>query len=100
MRQYIDFETMNTEQRDAYKRILFIAREMLSVFDREYLFDIYCEAEDLWWEFFPFQASQYGDDWWVTKRFNDCDRHLKKVGNAVTVNLFGCNNVTVNVKNN
>ena len=100
MRQYVNFETMSQEQKDAWKRICFIFREMLSVFDREYLFDLYCEAEDLWWEFFPFEASQWGDDWWVTKRFNDVDRHLKKVGNtAITVNLFGCN-VTVNVKNN
>lgn len=64
------------EQRDAWSRIIQIGNSMLVTTDRGELFDLFCEADDLWNEYFPFEAAQEGDGWWLAKRFNTIDRAL------------------------
>ena len=85
---------LSATQKMALSRIGEIGREMLTTWDREYLFDLYCEAEDIWNENFPFEASQVGDDWYLTKRFNDLDRKLREEHEVIQVQLFGC---TINI---
>lgn len=95
----INYETINDAQKDALREIHRLGNLMFTAWDEEYLFDLFCEAEDLWNEYFPFEASQAGDDWYLTKRFNDISREIRNRKNTgVTVNLFGCD-VTVNIKN-
>lgn len=99
-RQRPNWETMTPEQKNAMRTINKLGTLMLTAWDPEYLFDLYCEAEDLWNEFFPFEASQWGDNWWLTKRFNDLNREIgnrqKYLAGGVNVNLFGCE-VTINI---
>lgn len=64
------------EQRMAWGRIIQIGNSMLVTTDREELFDLFCEADDLWNNNFPFEAAQKGDEWWLAKRFNTIDRAL------------------------
>lgn len=93
----IDIGNITVAQKKALKKINELANSMLMAWDEEYLFDLFCEAEDLWNEYFPFEAEQAGDDWWVTKRFNDVNREIRNRRTCgVTINLFGCD-VTVNV---
>ena len=84
------FDDINDNQRAILRKISRIAAKMRTCWDKDYLFDLYCEADDLWNENFPFQAQQLGDKWYVTKLFNDLSRELKNMHN-VTINLFDCN---------
>ena len=90
----INYETLNQSQKDALRQIRHLADLMLGAWDEDYLFDLFCEAEDIWNDQFPFESNLQGDDWWVTRRFNDCSRAIKEAkkrgGCNITVNLFGC----------
>ena len=93
--KYVDLENCTPAQRTAMKEISHLYNLMLQAWDEGYLFDLYCQADDLWQENFPFQASQWGDDWWVTRRYNDMVRYIRdRPMKSFTVNLFGC---TVNI---
>lgn len=72
----INLSTKSTGQRRAWARITQLANSMLCTTDRQKLFDLFCEAEDLYNEHFPFEAGIDGDNWWLTKRFNNIDRAL------------------------
>ena len=72
----VNLNTKTPEQRRAWGKINQLATTMLFVTDRAELFDIFCKAEDLYNDFFPFEASIDGDNWWVTRRFNIIDRSL------------------------
>jgi len=79
----INLETKTSPQRRAYARISQLANSMLCTTDRAELFDLFCEAEDLYNEYFPFEAGIDGDNWWLTKRFNNIDRALAFMGKEV-----------------
>ena len=82
------FENLSRPQEIALVRIEKIRQKMLNCWDSETLFDLYCQADDIWQERFPFQANLLGDKWEITKLYNDLDKEIKK-GGFVTVNLFG-----------
>lgn len=69
-----------SEQRKAWNKIVQIGNSMLATTDRNKLFDLFCEADDLWNEFFPFEACTKGDNWWLARRFNNIDRALAWMG--------------------
>lgn len=79
----VNLITKTATQRMAWARITQLANSMLATTDRSKLFDLYCEAEDLYNEFFPFEAAIDGDNWWLTKRFNNIDRALAFMGEEV-----------------
>lgn len=79
----VNLETKTVPQRRAYARISQLANSMLCTTDRAELFDLFCEAEDLYNEYFPFEAGIDGDNWWITKRFNNIDRALAFMGKEV-----------------
>ena len=103
MKQRINWETMTSKQRTAMKRIQKLGNLMFNAWDESYLLDLYCQADNLWNEYFPFEASQWGDDWFLAKRFNDCQKAIREAkqrgGCNVTVNLFGCT-VQIDTVNN
>lgn len=72
----IDLGTKTSAQRRAWNKINQIANSMLATTDRDELFSLFCEAEDLYNDFFPFEAGIDGDNWWLTRRFNNIDRAL------------------------
>lgn len=82
------FENLSRSQEIALVRIEKIRQKMLKCWNSETLFDLYCQADDIWQERFPFQANLLGDKWEITKLYNDLDKEIKK-GGFVTVNLFG-----------
>ena len=84
------FDNINDAQKKALRKISRIAAKMRVAWDKDYLFDLYCEADDIWNEYFPFQANQLGDKWYITKLYNDLARELKD-RTPVTINLFDCN---------
>ena len=83
------FDNITEAQKKALRKISRIAAKMRTCWDKDYLFDLYCQADDLWNDNFPFQAEQLGDKWYVTKLFNDCARELKNM-RSITINLFDC----------
>ena len=95
----INYETLTSDQKNALKKIHELGNEMLRAWNENDLFDIYCQADDLWNEYFPFQAEQEGDHWYLTRRYNDLSREFRKNKNpeSLTVNLFGCT-VKINIK--
>lgn len=88
------FDNIDNSQKKALREIRRITAKMRTCWDKEYLFDLYCQADDIWNDEFPFQAEQLGDNWSVTKLYNDLARKLKNHG-QVTINIFDCN-VTIN----
>ena len=95
---YMRNTNITKTQKQALGKINKIYKHMLECNYTDDLFDLYCEAEDIWAENFPFEFNIEGDDWWLTKKYVDLDRKLRKnieENPTVTINLFGCN-VTVN----
>ena len=76
----IELANRTPVQRHAWARIIQLANTMLATTSRNELFDAYCEAEDLYNEYFPFEAGIDGDNWWLTRRFNNIDRALVFMG--------------------
>lgn len=72
----INLEAKTKEQRAAWAKIVQLANSMLATTNRGILFDLFCEADDIWNENFPFEAGILGDKWWLAKRFNNIDRAL------------------------
>lgn len=72
----VDLTTKTATQRQAWFKIMQIANSMLVCTDRGELFDLFCKAEDLYNDHFPFEASMDGDSWWLTRRYNNIDRML------------------------
>ena len=96
--RFTDYEPYMTEaQKIALSQIEELGRKMFRARYEDDLFDLYCEADDLWEEYFPFFAEQEGDRWYLTRRYNDLAKRLRNKPDVVTVNIFG-NNITVNVK--
>ena len=80
----INLETKTATQRRAWNKIAQLGNSMLCTTDRSELFDMFCEAEDLYNEHFPFEAGIDGDNWWLTRRFNTIDRALAFMEKEVT----------------
>lgn len=73
-----------------------IARMMKSEDDTE-VFDLYCEAEDLWEEYFPYESLHEGDSWYGCRMFNIRQKQLEKLSKiGITYNLYGCKVTIVN----
>lgn len=93
MKQRVDWSRMTVEQRTAMKKINVLYGKMLTCFTEDELFDVFCEADDLWEENFPFEAAQWGDESFLHKRFNDMGRELRRRkaanGGIMTFNVMG-----------
>ena len=77
------------------RRINRILWKMLFSNNEDEVFDLFCEADDLWNEYFPWEAAQKGDKWKGVRWFNDKMRSLKKPQIIeVAVNI---NNSNVNI---
>ena len=86
----------NKEQINAMKAIQQILWDMLLSNNEDEVFDLFCQADDLWNEYFPWEASQKGDSWKGVRWYNDKMRSLKKMTtDNTTTNISG--NVTINV---
>lgn len=83
------FENLSRSQKTALAKINKIRQKMMNCWNSEDLFDLYCQADDIWQEKFPFQAQILGDKWEVTRLYNDLSRAIKNSREYVTVNLFG-----------
>lgn len=84
------FDNLSKTQEMVLRKISRLKSKMMKAWDENYLFDLYCQADDLWQEYFPFQANQLGDKWEVTKLYNDLSRAIRDK-KSVVVNLLGCN---------
>lgn len=93
MRQKVDWGHMTKDQRVAMKQINALYNKMLECFTEDELFDVFCEADDLWEENFPFEAAQWGDGSFLHRRFNDMNRELRRRkaanGGIMTFNVMG-----------
>lgn len=58
----INYNTLNAAQKAAWKKICRIHGQMLTARTQDELFDLFCAADDTWWENFPLHAEQAGDE--------------------------------------
>lgn len=81
---------MTKKQIKAKKRIAIIRGKMEECWDTKYLSQLFEEAENIWYENFPFEANNVGDNWYLKRRYHDLCKEIRKRGN-ININLFGCN---------
>ena len=74
-----------------------IISKMMKSQDNEEVFNLYCEAQDLYDEWFPYESLHEGDDWYGCRMFNLRTKQLEKLSKVgVTYNLYGCKVTIIN----
>lgn len=83
----------------AKEEIIYLERQIRRCNDIDDLFDLYCEADDIWIKHFEFYEVMANNDNFVPdheRLFLAQQDKLEKSPETVTINIFGCN-VTMNV---
>ena len=75
-------------QEKAQNRIDRIVSAMYKCWNNDDLLALYCKADDIRWQYFPKDAAEEGDSWYVTKIYNNL-RHKNEEEGHVYVTLFG-----------
>lgn len=82
-----------------WEEITWIIHRMMKSENDKVVFDLYCEADNLYSKFFIYDSTNEGDDWYGCRMFRIREQELedlkKKQDTTVTYNLYGCN-VTIN----
>lgn len=96
-----DLANLSLQEEMIREEIINLERKIKHSNDLDDLFDLYCDADDLWIKYFEIYEVKSNNNNFVPdheRLFLERQDKLEKSPETVTINIFGCN-VTMNVNN-
>jgi len=91
MRFYTEYDGMSDIQKVMRSKIECVMSQMSKARDEDELFDLFCEADDLLTEYFPWDVQMGNDS--IEKHYVNCSKTLsdmKSISNGINVTFTNC----------